>query len=324
MKAITQDRYGEADVLRLREIDRPTIGDDDVLVRVRAAGVDQGVWHLMTGLPYVGRLALGLRAPRAPVRGMDVAGVVEAVGGNVTRFQPGDEVYGACDGSYAEYARASQDKIARKPKNLSFDQAAAVPVSACTALHGLRDAGQVKPGQHVLVTGAGGGVGTYAVQLAKAFGATVTGVCSTGKVDLVRSLGADHVIDYTQADFTDGARRYDLILDIAGNRPLSQLRRALAPEGTLVIAGGETDGRWFGGFDRGLRAMMLSPFVRQRLRMPLSIGSAADLEYLTSLIEAGTVTPTVDRAYRLNEAAEAIRDLRAGRARGKLVITVAA
>ena len=251
MKAIVQSAYGSPNALHLADIDKPQAGDDDVLVRVQAAGVDPGVWHLTAGLPYMVRLmGLGLRAPKARVPGNDVAGRVEAVGKNVTRFRPRDEVYGRKtigDGCFAEYVCVPADRLAPKPANLTFEQAAAVPVSATTALQGLRDKGQLQPGQTVLVTGAGGGVGTFAVQLAKAFGAEVTGVCDTAKVDLVRSLGADQVIDRTRQDFADGTRRYDLILDTAGSRPVSQLRRALAPRGTLVIAGGEGGNRWSGG-----------------------------------------------------------------------------
>ena len=323
MKAIVQDRYGSTDVLELREIDRPVVGDDDVLVRVHAAGVDPGVWHLMTGLPYLVRImGFGLLRPKTGVRGMDVAGRVEAAGRNVTRVRPGDEVFGTCNGSFAEYACAREDTLAPKPANLTFEQAAAVPVSGCTALHGLRDAGRVQPGQKVLIVGAAGGVGTFAVQLAKAFGAEVTGVCSTTKVDLVRSIGADHVIDYTRDDFADGVRLHDLILDTAGNRSLSHLRRALAPRGTLVIVGGEGKGRWFGGVDRQLRALVLAPFVSQKLRSLFSMERSEDLHFLTELMEAGKVTPVIDRTYPLSRVPEAIRHLEEGHARGKVVITV--
>ncbi|MET8046255.1 NAD(P)-dependent alcohol dehydrogenase [Streptosporangium sp. NPDC005286] len=323
MKAIVQDRYGSPDVLELREIDRPVMGDDDLLVRVHAAAVDPGVWHLMTGLPYLARvMGFGFRRPKVRVRGMDVAGRVEAVGGNATRFKPGDEVFGTCDGAFAEYASARQDSFAPKPANLTFEQAAAVPVSACTALKGLREAGRVQPGQKVLIIGAGGGVGTFAVQLAKAFGAEVTGVCGTTKADLVRSIGADDVIDYTREDFADRARHYDLILDAAGNRPLSHLRRALTPRGTLVIVGGERGGRWIGGNDRQLRALMLAPFVGQRLRGLFSMPRAEDLRLLRELIEAGKITPVIDRTYPLSEVPEAVRYLEKGHARGKVVITV--
>jgi NADPH:quinone reductase-like Zn-dependent oxidoreductase len=323
MKAIVRDTYGSADVLELRDIDRPVVGDDEVLVRVCAAGVDQGVWHIMAGLPYPIRLTgYGLRAPKNPVLGADVAGVVEAVGNGVTRFQPGDEVFGIAKGSYAEYARASQDKLAPKPANLTLEQAAVVAISGLTALQGLRDHAQVCPGQNVLIVGASGGVGTYAVQVAKVFGAHVTGVCSTTKVDLVRSLGAEHVIDYTREDFADGQQRYEVILDIGGNASLSRLRRALTPKGTLVIAGGETDGRWLGGTDRQLRALVLSRFVGQKLGTFVSRENHGDLMVLKELIEAGKVTPVIDRTYPLSDVPAAIRCMREGRARGKLVITV--
>jgi NADPH:quinone reductase-like Zn-dependent oxidoreductase len=323
VKAIVQDTYGSADVLELGDVDTPLIGDDDVLVQVRAAGVDQGVWHVMAGLPYPIRLAgYGLRAPKTPVPGMDVAGVVEAVGRDVTRFQPGDEVFGIAKGAYAEYARAPESKLAPKPANLTFEQAAVVAVSGLPALQGLRDHGKLRPGQTVLIIGASGGVGTYAVQLAKAFGAQVTGVCSTTKMDMVRSIGADHVIDYTRDDFAEGEQRYDVILDIGGNSSLSRLRRALAPKGTLVIAGGETDGRWLGGTDRQLRALLLSRFVAQELGTFVSKENHEDMIVLKELIEAGKVTPVIDRTYPLNEVPEAIRYMREGRARGKVVITV--
>jgi NADPH:quinone reductase-like Zn-dependent oxidoreductase len=322
MKAITQDRYGSAGVLKLTDIDRPTVGDDDVLVAVHAAGLDRGAVHLMTGLPYLLRLGFGLRAPKYPVRGREFAGRVEAVGKNVTRFQPGEEVFGIGEGSFAEYVCARESKLAPKPANIGFEQAAAVAISGLTALQGLRDTGKVQPGQQVLITGAGGGVGTFAVQLAKAFGAHVTGVCSTTKTDLVRSIGADDVIDYTREDFTDGKRRFDLILDFAGNRSLSQLRRALTPGGTLVLGGGEDGGRWLGGMERTLGAVMLSPLVSQQLRMLMVTERGEDLQRLRELIEAGRITPVVDRTYPLSETPEAVRCLADGRARGKLVITV--
>jgi NADPH:quinone reductase-like Zn-dependent oxidoreductase len=323
MKAIVQDTYGSADVLELRDIDKPEIGDDEVLVRVHAAGVDRGVWHLMTGLPYPIRLAgYGLRAPKTPVPGRDAAGVVKAVGKDVTRFQPGDEVFGIGKGSYAEYARAPEDKLAPKPANLTFEQAAVVAISGLPALQGLRDHGRVEPGQKVLIIGASGGVGTYALQLANVFGAGVTGVCSTTKVDMVRSLGADHVIDYTHDDFAEGEQRYHVILDIGGNSSLSRLRRVLAPKGTLVIVGGETGGRWLGGTDRQLRALMLSRFVGQKLGTFISKENHDDLIVLKELIESGKVTPVIDRTYPLSEAPEAIRYLEQGHARGKVVITV--
>jgi NADPH:quinone reductase-like Zn-dependent oxidoreductase len=258
MKAIVRDKYGSPDVLELRDIDKPEIADEEVLLRVHAAGVGRDVWHVMTGLPYPIRLAgYGLRAPKNPVIGSDVAGVVEAVGKNVSRFQPGDEVFGIGKGSYAEYVCAREDKLAPKPANLTFEQAAVVAISGLTALQALRDHGRVEPGQEVLIIGASGGVGTYAVQIAKAFGAHVTGVCSTAKMEMVRSIGADYVIDYTREDFAEGEQRYDLILDIGGNSSLSRLRRTLTPEGTLVIVGGEGGGRCFGGTDRQIRALVL-------------------------------------------------------------------
>jgi NADPH:quinone reductase-like Zn-dependent oxidoreductase len=323
MKAIVRDTYGSPDVLELRDIDRPEIADEEVLVRVHAAGVGRDVWHVMTGLPYPIRLAgYGLRAPKNPVIGSDVAGVVEALGKDVSRFQPGDEVFGIGKGSYAEYVCAREDKLAHKPANLTFEQAAVVAISGLTALQGLRDHGKVRPGQEVLVIGASGGVGTFAVQVAKAFGAHVTGVCSTTKVDMVRSIGADHVVDYTQEDFAEGDQRYDLILDIGGNSSLSRLRRALTPEGTLVITGGETDGRWLGGTDRQIRALMLSPFVGQKLGTFVSSENHEDMIALKELIEAGKLTPVIDRTYPLSEVPEAIRYLEEGHARGKVVITV--
>jgi len=322
MKAIVHDRYGGADVLRFREIDRPKIGDDDVLVRVAAAGMDRGVWHLMAGMPYVIRLGFGLRAPKNPVLGMDVAGQVEAIGKNVTEFQAGDEVFGICNGSFAEYACVSRKKLARKPANLTFEQAAAVPVSAGTALQGLRDKGEVRAGQKVLVLGAGGGVGTFAVQIAKAFGAEVTGVEGPTKVDMIRSIGADHVIDYRREDFSRTGQRYDVILDIAGNRKLRDLRRALLPKGTLVITGGEEGDRWIGGTDRMLRALALSPFVGQKLRGFVASEGREHLVALTELIEAGKITPVIDRTYPLSETPDAMRHLLHGHPRGKIVITV--
>jgi NADPH:quinone reductase-like Zn-dependent oxidoreductase len=323
MKAIVRDAYGSADVLELRDVDRPGIADDEVLVRVEAAGVDRGVWHIMTGLPYPIRLAgYGLRAPKNPVLGMDLAGVVEAVGSAVTRFGPGDEVFGIGKGAFAEYARALERKLAPKPANLTLEQAAVVAVSGLPALQGLRDHGKVRPGQKVLIIGASGGVGTYAVQLAKAFGAQVTGVCTTTKVDMVRSIGADHVIDHTRADFAEGGQRYDMILDVGGNSSLSRLRRALTPKGTLVIAGGETDGRWLGGSDRQIRALLLSRFVGQKLGTFISRENHEDMIVLKELIEAGKVTPVIDRTYALSEVPEAIRYLEQGHARGKLAITL--
>jgi len=324
MKAIIQDRYGSPDVLSLGEMDKPVVGNDDVLVRVHGAGVDPGVWHLMSGLPYLVRvMGFGLRKPKNPVRGRDLAGHVESVGKNVTRLQPGDDVFGTCDGSFAEYVCAREDKLSRKPANLNFEQAAAVPISACAALHGLREAGKIQTGQRVLIIGAAGGVGTFAVQLARIFGADVTGVCGATKTDLVRSIGADHVIDYTREDFTATGQRYDLILDTAGNRPLSHLRRALEPHGTLVIVGGEGAGKWLAGFDRQIiRAPILSLFVSQKLCGLISRETREDLQFLTELIEAGKLTPVIDRTYLLSEAAEAVRYIAEGHARGKVVLTV--
>jgi NADPH:quinone reductase-like Zn-dependent oxidoreductase len=323
MKAIVQDRYGGLETLEFKDIDRPVPKDDEVLVRVRAAGLDRGVWHLMAGLPYLIRfVGFGVRRPKVRVQGMDVAGTVEAVGGDVTRFQPGDEVFGWTDGSYAEYASVPAGNLALKPANLSFEQAAVVPISGFAALQALRDDGQVQPGQRVLVLGAAGGVGSYAVQLAKAFGARVTGVAGTRQLELVRSLGADDVVDYTREDVTDGSRHWDLVIDTGGHRPLSRLRRALTPRGTLVIVGSEGRGRWLGGFDRNLRAVALSPFVSQRLRMLSSKPRQEDLQTLRELLEAGKVTPAVSGTYPLAEVPEAIRQLVEGHRGGKLVITV--
>lgn len=323
MSAVVQDSYGDTDVLRLEQIPVPDIGADEVLVRVHAAGVDQGVWHLMTGLPYPVRLAgYGVRAPKTRVRGGDLAGRIERIGSNVTDVGVGDEVYGFAGGTYAEYAVTTPDKLARKPVNLSFAQAAAVPMSGITALQAIRT-GKVRAGQRVLVIGASGGVGSFAVQIAKAAGAEVTGVASTGKLDLVRGLGADRVIDYTRDDLAADGATYDVIIDIAGNRSLGALRALLAPQGALVITGAETGGRWLGGTDRQLRAMALSPFIRQRLATFISSENAADLTALTELIEAGRVTPAFDRAYPLAEAPAAIRDLRAGHIRGKAVVSPA-
>jgi NADPH:quinone reductase-like Zn-dependent oxidoreductase len=323
MRAIVQDKYGEnaADVLRLEEIDRPHVGEDDVLVRVHAASVHIGDWHVMTGLPYLLRVVgFGFRAPKVRVRGMDVAGTVETVGINVTKFRAGDEVYGTCNGSFAEYASTPQDTLARKPGNLTFEQAATLPTSAVAALQALRDAGRLNVGQQVLLVGASGGVGMFAVQIAKALGAEVTGVCSTAKVDLVRSLGADQVIDYTQQDFTRDGPPYDLILDMGGNRSLSQLRRALRPGGTLVSVGSEQGNRWVGG--RGwIQSMLLSRFVKS-LRPLASEPNQADLVFLTRLIETDKVTPVIDKTYPLGQVPDAIGYLKAGHARGKIVIAV--
>jgi len=322
MRAIVQEAYGSAGVLRLAEIDKPEIAPTEALVKVRAAGMDRGTWHSMTGLPYLIRIVgFGVRRPKNLVAGLDVAGTVVAVGSEVTRFQAGDEVFGISRGSFAEYAEAREDKLAPKPAGLSFEQAAVVPISGSTAIQGLR-AGCIEAGQKVLIIGASGGVGTYAVQLAKALGTEVTGVCSTAKVDLVRSIGADHVIDYTQEDFAEGDRHYDLILDIGGNSRLSRLRRALAPKGTLVIVGGEEGGKWTGGFGRQLRAVALSPFVGQRLTMLTSKEHHTHIEAVSRFIDAGQVTPIVDRTYPLAEVPDAMRHLERGEVRGKIAITI--
>ena len=322
MRAIVQEAYGDADVLQPAERPLPrALRDDEVLVRVHAAGLDRGTWHLMTGTPYAVRLAMGLRRPRQPVPGLDLAGTVAAVGAAVTRFAPGDEVFGIGSGTFAEYAIAKQGKLAAKPAALTHEQAATVPVSAITALQAVTDLGAVQAGQRVLVTGASGGVGSYAVQIAVAAGAEVTGVCSAAKADLVRSLGATQVLDYASDDFTEVPDRYDVIIDIAGNASLSRLRRALTPTGTAVLVGGEDAGR-LTGMSRQLRALVVSLFVRQRLTMRVPKESASDLERLSALIEAGQVTPSVGSTYPLAEAAEAMRQLVAGQVRGKVAIAV--
>jgi NADPH:quinone reductase-like Zn-dependent oxidoreductase len=324
MTAIVQDEYGpepEA-VLRLGHIDGPTIGENEVLARVHAASVDRGTWHVMAGLPYPIRLAgFGFRKPKHANPGRSLAGTIEAIGTDVTGFAPGDAVFGIGAGSFAEYAAVGTDKLAPKPANLSFEQAAAVPISGLTALQAVRDHGRVQAGQSVLIVGASGGVGTFSVQIAKAFDAEVTGVCSTAKLDTIRTLGADHVIDYTHEDFADGTSRYDLILDIGGNRRLSHLRRALTSRGRLVIVGGETDGRWLGGSDRQLRALALSPFISQKLGTFVASENAEDLIVLRDLIEAGKLAPAIDRTYPLNEVPAALRYLLDGHARGKIVIS---
>jgi NADPH:quinone reductase-like Zn-dependent oxidoreductase len=322
MQAIVQREYGTADVLALAEIPQPVIGADEVLVQVHCAGLDRGTWHLMAGVPYAVRLVAGLRAPKNAVPGLDVSGVVVAVGGNVTRFRPGDEVFGVGKGSFAEFAAAREDKLALKPSKLTFEQAAAVPISGMTALRALIDVGHLEAGQKALIVGASGGVGSYAVQIAKALGAEVTGVCSGGKVDLVRSIGADHVVDYTRDNFADTEERYDLIVDIGGNSALSRLRRPLSPQGTLVIVGGEGGGSWV-GMGRQLQALALSPFVGQRLTMLGPKEHHTFLERLTEMIETGSVVPVVEQTYPLGEMPDAMRQLVAGRARGKLVISVA-
>jgi NADPH:quinone reductase-like Zn-dependent oxidoreductase len=321
MQAIVHSRYGPPDALELKDIDQPVITDDAVLVKVRAAAVGKGDWLTVQGLPYVARLRYGLPNPKHNVPGFDVAGRVEAVGPRVTQLQPGDAVFGWCDGSFAQYASVPQGQLVLKPANLTFEQAAAVPISGFAALQALRDTGQVQPGQRVVIIGASGGVGSFAVQLAKAFGAQVTGVCSTNSAELVRSIGADQVIDYTQQDFTRSGRRYDLILEMAGNRSLADLRRALTPKGTLVLVGG-SGGRWFMGTGRTLRAVLVSPFVGQRLRSFFSKPRGADLVVLKELIEAGKITPVIDRTFPLSETPEAIRYVGERSTQGKTVITV--
>ena len=323
MRAVVQDAYGDAGVLRHERIARPEVADDEVLVRVHAAGLDRGTWHLMTGKPYLMRIAgLGFRGPKDRVPGRDLAGTVEAVGSAVTRFAVGDEVYGVGRGSFAEYAVAREDKLAPKPVTLSFEQAAVVPISAGTALQALTDHGRIEPGQQVLVIGASGGVGSYAVQLAKAFGAEVTGVAGTAKQDLVRSLGADRVLDYTRDDYADGSDHYDLVLDIAGNPGLARLRRALTPTGTAVLVGGEDGGNLTGGMNRSLRALVLSRFVSHRLVWFVAKERASDLERLADLIASGQVTPSIDRTYPLDQVPDAMRHLASGQVRGKAAITI--
>lgn len=324
MRAIVQDEYGDADVLSLRDIPRPVAGDGEVLVQVRAAGVDPGVWHLMTGLPYLARPAIGVRRPRVPVRGRDLAGVVAEVGPGVTHVAPGDEVFGTCDsGSFAEYAVAPAGHVAPKPPSLSFVEAAALPVSGGTALQAVREAGHVGAGQRVLVIGAAGGIGTFAVQMAVARGAEVTGMCSAGKADLVRSLGASDVLDYTREEVDARGPVFDVIIDAAGNRRLSLLRRALTRTGTLVLVGGESGtGALFRGFDRQLRGPLLSPFVSQTLRGLMAVENIALLEDLTELVESGAVRPVIDTVFPLDQAHEALRRIAAGHATGKMVVTV--
>ena len=323
MRAIVQDAYGSSEVLRLAEIDPPEIAANEVLVDVAAAGMDRGTWHLTAGKPYLMRIiGFGFRRPKNRVPGLDVAGTVIAVGSEVTRFRPGDEVFGMSRGAFAEYAAVREDKLAHKPAKLSFEQAAVVPISGGTAVQALRDAGQVQAGQKLLIIGASGGVGTYAVQLAKAFEAEVTGVSSTAKVDLVRSIGADHVVDYTRDEYLDGSEKYDLILDIGGNNSLSRLRRALTPHGTLVLVGGEEGGSLTGGFGRQLRALVVTRFVGQRLTMLVSKERSADLDALRPFLESGQVVPVIDRTYPVAEVPDAMRHLEAGLVRGKLAITI--
>jgi NADPH:quinone reductase-like Zn-dependent oxidoreductase len=325
MKAITQDSYGSADVLSLNDIDLPSFGDHEVLIRVMAAGVDPGVWHLMSGRPYLVRaMGFGLRKPKVQVRGRDVAGVVEAVGTGVTRIRVGDEVFGTCEsGSFAEFAVAPEKQLAIKPSNLTFEQAAVVPISAVSALQAVRDSGRVQAGQRVLVIGAAGGVGSFAVQIASAMGASVTGVCSAAKADLVRSLGAVDVVDYARDEITVNGPVYDVVIDTAGNRPISLLRRAMTPKGVLVLVGGEHGGGpMLGGFERQMMSPIVSVFTSQKLTGLVAKEGVEHLDDLRSMIESGAVTPVIDRTYPLAEAADAIRYLEEGHARGKVVVVI--
>lgn len=323
MRAIVQRSYGPAEKLELQLIDRPTIDKNQVLIEVHAAGVDQGTAHLMTGTPYVVRLAgLGLTKPKQPIMGFDVAGRIVAVGSAVTRFSIGDEVFGIASGSFADYAAADEDKLAPKPNNVTFAQAGGCAVSGITALQALTDVGQLKPGQHVLILGAGGGVGTYAVQLAKALGAEVTAVDSTAKLDLAVSLGADHVVDYISHDFADTGTRYDLIIEMAGRNSLSRLRRALTPDGTLVIVGGEGGNRLTGGVGRQLRAVLLSPFVKQRLTMFITKEHHSSIERLREFIESGDVVPSIGQHFTLEDTAKAFQQMGAGTTQGNSVVVV--
>ena len=322
MKAIVYQEYGSSDVLHLQDVDRPVVGDDAVLVRVRAAAVNPYDWHFMRGEPYFMRLIAGLRRPKRSGLGIDFAGQVETVGKDVTEFQPGDEVYGLCDGAFAEYLCISESETALKPTNLTFEQAAAVPLGALTALQGLRDSGRLQPGQRVLIIGASGGVGTFAVQIAKELGGYVTGVCSTPNLELVRSLGADEVIDYTREDFTQGGQTYDLIFQLGGMHSPADCRHALTPEGRLVLSSGDSDGRWIGPVDRMIKAAILSPFVSQTLSSMNTKRSKKDLEQLKELIETDKLRPIIDRTHSLGDVPKAIRYVEKGHTRGKVVITI--
>jgi NADPH:quinone reductase-like Zn-dependent oxidoreductase len=324
MKAVVYDEYGSSDVLELRDVDQPVVEDNEVLVRVHAASVNPYDWHFLTGLPYFMRLQAGLLKPKgATVLGADMAGRIEAVGDNVTRFRPGDEVFADVEtGGCAEYIAFTEELLGLKPDNLTFEQAAAVPLAALTALQGLRDHGQIRSGQKVLINGASGGVGTFAVQLAASFGAEVTGVCSTRNVDMVQSIGADHVIDYTQEDFTQGAQRYDLMFDLVGNHSPSECRRVLNPKGVYVASFGQPEHRWLGPLAQLLRMLVLSRFVSQKMVLFTAHPTREDLQLLKELVEAGKVTPVIDRTYPLSETPEAIRYLEEGHTQGKIVITV--
>ncbi|MCP3936479.1 MAG: NAD(P)-dependent alcohol dehydrogenase [Actinomycetia bacterium] len=323
MTAVTQRSYGSVEELSVASVERPVVDAEEVLIEVHAAGVDRGVWHLMTGLPYLVRISgFGFSRPKQPVPGLDVAGRVVAIGSDVTRFVEGDEVFGIADGAFAEYATASEIKLAHKPANLTFEQAAVATISGITALQALTEVSEVGVGQDVLIIGASGGVGVYAVQLARALGAEVTGVANASKADFVRSLGADDVIDYAAGDYLDGSRTFDLILDIGGRNSLRRLRRALKSSGTLVIVGGEGGNRWTGGFGRQLRALALSPFVSQRLTMLISEEHHRWIDRLCEFLVDGSVVPVIDRAYRLDAAHDALTDLAEGRVSGKAVISV--
>ncbi|MGA2475484.1 MAG: NAD(P)-dependent alcohol dehydrogenase [Terriglobia bacterium] len=321
MKAAVCSRYGPPDVVQITDVEKPVPKDNEVLIEVRAASVNPFDWHLMRGTPYIVRIMAGLLKPKDKRLGVDVAGQVEAVGRNVTQFKPGDEVFGACRGAFAEYACTSESALVMKPDNVTFEQAASVPVAAFTALQGLRDKGQIQPGHKVLINGAAGGVGTFAVQIAKSFGADVTGVCSTRNVDMVRSIGADRVIDYTQEDFTKSGQRYDLFFDCVGNHSLLACRRVLNPKGIYIVVGGP-GGRWLGPLARMIKTLVLSRFVSQNLVMFLARSSKEDLTIMHELMETGKVTPVIDKRYRLSEVPEAIRYLEEGHARGKVVITL--
>ncbi|MGD1074305.1 MAG: NAD(P)-dependent alcohol dehydrogenase [Bryobacteraceae bacterium] len=322
MKAIVYTEYGPPDVLQFTEVAKPVPKDDEVLIRIHAASVNPLDWHFMRGLPYMMRAQAGLRKPKATRLGVDVAGHVEAAGKNVTQFAPGDEVFGACKGTFAEYVCAPERSLVLKPANVTFEQAAAVAIAAFTALQGLRDKGHIQAGQKALINGAAGGVGTFAVQIAKWLGADVTGVCSTRNVDMVRSIGADQVIDYTQEDFTKSGQRYHLVLDMIGNHPLSDCRRALNPDGTLLLVGGSNKGRWLGPFAGMLKAVVLSRFVSQKALLVMAHSSKEDLLTMQELSKSGKVTPVIDRTYPLSKVPEAIRYLEEGHARGKVVITM--
>ena len=321
MKAIVQTRYGSPDVLQLKDVDEPAVGDDQVLIRVQAAAVNIGDWHLLRGVPYVIRLVAGLRRPRREIPGLDIAGQVESVGQNVRQFRPGDEVFGWCKGAFAEYACAAENDLLPKPANLTPEESAAVGDSAFTALAAVRDQGKVQPGHEVLINGASGGVGTFAVQIAKSFGANVTGVCSTTNLEMVRSLGADQVVDYRREDFARTGQRYDVMLDLVGTRSLSDCRRALTPRGTYVVVGVKDMGRWL-GLGRQTKTLLLSPFVRQRMRVFVVRHNREDLGVLKELVEAGKVAPVIDRRFALSDVPDALQYQGEGHVRGKIVIAV--